>query len=48
MNVAKQSGLDSLDGSGIVGMSPTSPDSDGYSYGDLFIEKMKESGVIDE
>ena len=48
LNVAAQSGLSGLDGSGIVGMSPQAPDQGGYSYGDLFITKMKDAGVIDK
>ena len=47
LNVAEQSGLGSLDGSGIVGMAPQAPKDSEYTYGDLFIEKMKETGAFD-
>lgn len=43
INVGMQQGLGVLSASGIVGLSPTN----GGSKGDLFIEKMKSSGVIE-
>jgi hypothetical protein len=46
MNVISQNGMDSFSCSGIVGMSPNHF---GYeSESDLFIEKMKEVGAIDQ
>ena len=44
MNVKGQSGLYALSSSGIVGMSPTHFDFES----DLFIQKMKEAGAIDQ
>jgi hypothetical protein len=44
LNVMMQSGLDAMRASGIVGMSPNHFE----KQGDLFIEKMRDSGVIDE
>ena len=43
LNVMMQSGLDAMRASGIVGMSPNHI----QTQGDLFIEKMRDSGVID-
>lgn len=43
MTIGMQQGLDFLASSGIVGMSPNHFE----ERGDLFIEKMKETGVID-
>ena len=44
LNVGMQQGLYSLKASGIVGMSPT----DANENGDLFIVKMRDSGVIEK
>lgn len=44
LNVMMQSGLDAMRASGIVGMSPNHFE----KQGDLFIEKMRDSGVIDQ
>jgi len=44
MTVGQQNNLDTLMSDGLVGMSPKETD----EYGDLFITKMKNSGVIDQ